>query len=769
MLNKKLLFKLVSIISCLTLLLAQTPALAYTPPSPPPTPEPPSLPSSPPPTPEPPSLPSPPPTPVPPPLPQENLSQTTETQTAENSVTGPDSQNESITSDTTQTQVENQNQGQVTNTLDSSSITGGNQASFNSGAAMVQTGVANSQLIVTSLLNKNYSALVDPSNPLNQNPANQMTGPGSENQTLTETLLDNSILNQNIGDVQNQIKVNSISGLNQTDYNTGTGTVQTDEANAQLTLLNMVNTNVTGEGGIKTFNVYDELKEDIYFTMSEVEKVNNFSAGDPNGSYQSANGIVVQNSLTGPESENNATASSEINDTTQNENTGSIKNDIEINALSGMNGASKNTGAGDISTGDSNAAASIVNFLNTNLNVPQWLIGVVNIFGTLVGDIILPRPEDSPSSQTTTQIAQNSTTGAQSQNEALNSNQNTTNFQNYNNAEVLNNVDAQAVTGQNNSSYNTGPGQIQDGDADVSTQEVNVANQNVISDQPLWIVIVNKMGEWVGYIVGEEPGQNIAGSPEFFQSSDQTAQNFATGPESQNSAVTSQTSETNVANQNTGKIENNIKILSDSGDNQTAYNTLGGAIQTGDAKTGLDLVNFINNNFTGQSLAILIVNVFGEWVGKVIPPTEELPSENQDPAQDNQDSGVGGPENPSSAPPQDSQNTSNTANNSSSETGNQTTSNNQTPAAGSQNIYSQNFSFASFLPSGFISYPSSANQSQFDFLRGLFVSPAFARGSEATSEGNPASSPNILLVIIGSLVVITKRKFFFHTLPELLF
>jgi hypothetical protein len=693
-----------------------------------------------------------------------------EIQTAENSVTGPDSQNQSSVSDTTQTQVENQNQGQIINNLDSSSITGGNQASFNSGAAMVQTGVANSQLIVTSLLNKNYSALVDPSNPLNQNPSNQVTGPDSQNQSLTESLLDNSVLNQNIGDVQNKIKVDSISGLNNTDYNTGTGSVQTDAANAQLTLLNMVNTNVTGEGGIKTFNVYDELKQDIYFKMSEVEDVNKFLAGNPNNSYQSANGIVVQNSATGPESENSATASSEIKDETKNDNTGSIKNDIDINALSGMNGASKNTGAGDISTGDSNAAASIVNFLNTNLNVPQWLIGVVNIFGTLIGDIILPRPEDSAPTQTTTQIAQNSTTGLNSENEALNANQNTTNFQNYNNAEVLNNVDTQAITGQNDSSYNTGAGQIQDGNASVSTQEVNVANQNVISDQPLWIVIVNKMGEWVGYIVGEEPGQNIAGSPEFFQSTEQEAQNFVTGPDSQNNATVTQTTDTSIENQNQGKIENNIKILSDSGDNQTAYNTLGGAIQTGDAKTGLDLVNFINNNFTGQSLAILIVNVFGEWVGKVIPPTEELPpTENQD---ENQDSGAGGPQNPPSTPPQNSEtNPSNTANNSPSETSNQTNSNSQTSFSGSQNLYSQSFGYASFLSTrSVISYPSPDNQYQIDFLRGLFVSPVFAKGSEATAEGGlNSTSPNILLFIIGFLVVITKRRFFFQTLPELLF
>ncbi len=645
---------------------------------------------------------------------------------------------------------------------------------------MVQTGVANSQLIVTSLLNKNYSDLVDPNNPLNQNTSNEITGPESQNQSLTESLLDNSVLNENIGDVQNKIKIDSISGLNQTDYNTGGGEIQTDDANAQLTLLNMVNTNVTGEGGIKTFNVYDELKEDIYFKMSEVEDVNQFLAGNPNSSYESANGIVVQNSVTGPESENQAQASSETNEEIKNQNTGSVQNDIEINALSGKNSSSKNTGEGDISTGDSNAAASVVNFLNTNLNVPQWLVGVVNIFGKLVGDIILPRSdEDSSPDQIISPLAQNSSTGPGSENQAQNSNQNTTNFENYNEAEVLNHIDAQAVTGQNESSYNTGAGEIKDGDATVSTQNVNVANQNIVSDEPLWLVVVNKLGEWVGYIVGEDPGETIAGSEEFFMSSETTAENFITGPDSQNSSEATQVSETNVENQNQGKIENNIKILSDSGDNQTSYNTLGGSIETGDAKTGLDLVNFINNNFTGQSLAILVVNVLGEWVGRVIPPTEELPNDTSE----SQDVALGGPQNPptntENPPAETTTIPAQTSNNDSSQeqgganSQSDSQENSLLSSGSSSGSLGQGFGFASFLPSGrFIPHSSSTDQGQNqypDFLRGLFVSPAFAKGAEATQGGSSTTpTPNILLFIIGFLVVITKRRFFFHTLPELL-
>jgi len=617
----KFLIKVIILFFAFNLALYQ-PILALDGPTPPTPPTAPTAPTAPNPPPSPPPPPTPPTPPTAPGTAPESSSQPTQTNEASNTATGANSDNQSSVNNTETTQVDNQNQGQVDNDISSQTNTGGNSASYNTGGGQILTGDANQSLTVYTNLNQNTTLSADGGLSINNQANNLLTGSDSENNSNLNNSLNNTLNNNNNGSLTNKISLDSISGQNTSSGNTGTALVKTGNASADLALVSAVNTNVTGTGGIKTFNVYDTQTGDIVFKVDDFSNNNEFQNGNPQGAYQQTDKAVVDNSITGADSTNNSSVNNTTDQSVDNKNQAVLKNDITINAVTGENNTSDNTGKGDIQTGDAKAVASLVNFLNTNLVVDEWMIGVVNVFGTLVGDIVLPAsPTGGPAGETgstgsNTSNGGNSVTGADSSNNSQTTNTTSDSFTNYNNAEVLNNIETTAVTGANTASYNTGPGLVQDGNATVNTSAVTVANSNVQDDGgTLWLVLVNKMGQWVGQIIGEPQGQTTAGN--LVQTSNQL-----TGPESSNSSQLTNQNSTSVTNNNNGKIENNINIVAKTGENAGSYNTLGGDIQAGDANIAVSLVNFVNTNLKGKKLMIAIVNVFGEWIGDVIPPDQ---------------------------------------------------------------------------------------------------------------------------------------------------
>ncbi|MBI5452742.1 hypothetical protein HY945_04735, partial [Candidatus Gottesmanbacteria bacterium] len=74
---------------------------------------------------------------------------------------------------------------------------------------------------------------------------------------------------------------------------------------------------------------------------------------------------------------------------------------------------------------------------------------------------------------------------------------------------------------------------------------------------------------------------------------------------------------------NTASISNNITANSDTGNNKAEYNTGAGEIETGNAKTGLNLVNMVNTNVVAKKFVAVIVNVLGAFLGNVITPGQQ--------------------------------------------------------------------------------------------------------------------------------------------------
>src|SRR3989338_10863063 len=224
--------------------------------------------------------------------------------------------------------------------------------------------------------------------------------------------------------------------------------------------------------------------------------------------------ILTANTNTGALSDNVATFQSDSNTNIENSNTANITSNLETMANTGDNTSSFNTGGGLISTGKTDVSVSnttIANKNDVNDEGTVWMI-IVNEAGKWVGHIIgAPYGSNYASNslgatQTTVNNIPyytdtfNTSTGADSQNNATYSQTDNTTVTNTNEAAITNNITANADTGSNKASSNTGAGIIDTGNAKVALNLVNVANTNVTAKKFI-AVIVNVLGEFLGNII----------------------------------------------------------------------------------------------------------------------------------------------------------------------------------------------------------------------------------------------------------------------------
>ncbi|OGG26635.1 hypothetical protein A2960_00490 [Candidatus Gottesmanbacteria bacterium RIFCSPLOWO2_01_FULL_39_12b] len=461
-------------------------------------------------------------------------------------------------------------------------------------------------------------------------PANLNTGALSTN-TATETLEQKyEQLNKNLADLQNKIDAVTATGNNLANFNTLNGQVYTGDALSTINQLNKLNSNISGMGGFAVFNIYDNHAGDIVFKLAD----NNVTGG-----FSSASGNVSKNSDTGPGSSNLADGQSSFTVKEANGNDAKIVNDIVLQSSTGNNTASMNTGDGIVKTGNATSIGNVVNLANTNLNVSNWLFGVVNIFGTLAGNIILPKGSSTSSNTSNSAgvLSENSNTGFGSTNNATYDNTSLATFDNANTANITSYVEASANSGNNSSSTNTGGGNIVSGSSDVAVSNSTIANTNTNNEEGIvWMVIVNEAGKWVGHIIGSPWGESSAsnslpissttgGAGQTTYTADSV--NSGTGAFSTNDASYDSSTNSTVTNNNTAEIINNISANADTGNNTATYNTGTSSIETGNAKVGLNLVNMVNTNVVAKKFVAILVNVLGKFLGDVIPPDAQNTSQ----------------------------------------------------------------------------------------------------------------------------------------------
>lgn len=485
------------------------------------------------------------------------------------------------------------------------------------GDVEIDTGDATNATSVTNAGNNNLagSAVSGPGGS-GATVANTANGTGSDNNGSAVIDNTNNTNQNNSATVNTDLNSSTVTGDNTASDNVGDASIETGDANTTGTVLTMVNTNAEGIM-VSEFNIVDDQIGDVVLDFAANCII---GCGGP---------TEVSNTGNGSNSTNDASTDTTNTTNTTQENDAQIGNDLVLTADTGSNTTSSNTGGdSSITTGDANVAANVMTFANNNI-AGNVIYGIVNIFGDLIGDIIFPESQLTICCGSSV-TAQNTGNGSSSDNSANINVIDTDNTFQSNTADITNDLTFDANTGDNSASRNTGgDSTINTGDTNVDVNLLNIANSN-LSGGNWWIVLVNDITlGWVGKIMGAPDGAMFAGSEGSDFAVDEngfiTATNNKNGTNSTNDASAS-TTNTNTTNQtNNADINNNLNLTANTGNNSANDNTGGNSnIKTGDATIVANLVNFVNNNISGNGkIFVTVVNVFGSWLGDFISPGQK--------------------------------------------------------------------------------------------------------------------------------------------------
>lgn len=455
--------------------------------------------------------------------------------------------------DTSQTQIDNS--ATVENSATTSSDTGSNTINPTPTPTPDETNTEQTQTDVIPTPTSNVADATPESNLTDTTASDSSLT--TEDPTPTPTP-ESGITATNSAEVSNSISSTSETGENSvTTENSETPTatesaINTGDAVSETSLQNTINTNsINSEVVYQTVNIF-------------VEENGNINLSDPftiAASAISENGDqpVINISVT---SVNNYTYLS--NDIVSTANTG-------INTINGGEAAL-------INTGDAYSIVSLLNQVNFTIINSKLHIVTINIFGKLNGNIILPDV--------------NASTLCDGCGISLSID---------NNANLTNNVDSTAVTGQNSIE---GSGTITTGNAQSSVNNINLVNTNLVgvNAQVLYITV---FGTWDGNFIGwGNFGPQSGGASLVF---------IYLGPASGNGNGCATCSGT-INIQNSAFVTNNVTSLANTGGNSINGN---GTIQTGQSFSAVSLINLINTNFINSIGFFGFINIFGDWAGDI--------------------------------------------------------------------------------------------------------------------------------------------------------
>jgi uncharacterized repeat protein (TIGR01451 family) len=374
---------------------------------------------------------------------------------------------------------------------------------------------------------------------------------------------ETEVSNDNDAEVGNDIDLEGDTGDNTASSNSGDSTILTGDANLVVGLVNTVNTNIINSDFSNfLFNIFG------------------FLAGD----------INLSDLLDESFSNNNSLSTTECLDV-NNENDGTIDNDIVIDGSTGSNTAESQDGDATIITGDVNASANIFNLLNTNIISSNWTNLMINVFDDWVGDLVLP--------------GQGKISDFLNQGTACLGSCGTS-ITNSNEGGVNNDVSINADTGSNDAASDSST--IITGDANAETEIFNMVNTNSVGGK--WLLIaINVFGDWKGNIFSLPAGLGAVDDMNGVNIYNLDSENFDE-PTGGNTTL-------NVVNDNTGFIQNSILVNVSTGDNSAESENGEATIITGNANVMANLVNILNSNLIGSNWLMGMINIFGNWQGNL--------------------------------------------------------------------------------------------------------------------------------------------------------
>ncbi len=434
------------------------------------------------------------------------------------------------TSETVKNLVEiiNTNSIKVVNEVKGQALTGQNQvvagdegrdALIASGDINVFTNVLN--VVNTNLLNSKIVEIAENFNNLSADVL--LNEPETRPQELTQDLVSQvctallceslnsfNLTNRNYAEVENTVDLLGHSGQNFMQNIEERGTIRSGDVNAVVNILNIVNSNLlNSRWTIASINVFGDWEGDLVLP-SELYFTDFMSIGATQNSdisVEDINKVIIN-----VENDNNVEVSNNIlvdSDSGQN----------ELEATGTPDGKKGELENSQIAAGQSDGAANVKNFLNTNVFNGRWYLGMVNTLGNWSGDIF-SLPEEvalgtTPAGlsffasnqkdndllyqkfeETIAEISKRSTT--------------TVDILNQNQAKLTNNVDLRSYSGENQiAGEQIDEGRIFAGNTYALANILNFANTNLINAD-LHVGMVNVLGRWNGNIVFGFPDLTVS-------------------------------------------------------------------------------------------------------------------------------------------------------------------------------------------------------------------------------------------------------------------
>ncbi len=385
--------------------------------------------------------------------------------------------------------------------------------------------------------------------------------PAPTNSDSSSSNNDPTTQNQNTATIGNNDNSAATSGNATVSDNQRGGNATSGDADATAALINAIasTSNLSGSGlQTFTYNLNGTNNGNIVIDPNDIMPASTSGAGTGFG----------QNTV-------NAT------------NNDTINNNLNLAAKTGDATVSGNGKGGNATSGNATTEADIINLIESLISDKKSFLGVVNINGTLNGNIELP-------ANLIDSLLSRSGGGSSSNPSVIAAN----------NISVNNNVSLTAATGNASVTDNGRGGNAASGDATTKLNIYNLINSQIVGGNVL-LVFVNVMGNWYGLLMNAPAGTTSAA--------------LGGGIHQDTSVPASQVLATN-----NETINNNVTLTSTTGNALVSNNGRGGNATTGNATAVADIVNILGAQIDLSGwLGILVINVFGTWNGSLTlaPPT----------------------------------------------------------------------------------------------------------------------------------------------------
>ncbi|MEW6610461.1 MAG: hypothetical protein AB1352_02440 [Patescibacteria group bacterium] len=440
--------------------------------------------------------------------------------------------------------------------------------------------------------------------------ANNSDNTGEGNFTNSDTVqTDTSIETTNISDVTNREVIGSDSGNNTLEFGQ------------------------RGEGGITTGQSSATAKGDFELNTTEVRETGEMTP-DQTGCADCwavwNMGSVALNENTSEDSANQATADVDRDYTVVNTNIAYLGNDYLISGNSGHNRVRAGFSFKDgwVETGNVKVRSNIINKVNTNIidfnGVKAiWRPFVLDINGEYDEDIDLFELIASRFGGTRGIFANanNTNTGEDSLNLSAASIEENTTVEVNNQGLIENDYAIVGSSGANSIFAGTKVKRtrVDTGNVDVSTNLFNLVNTNIIGSEAT-VAVINIFGNFKKNILLPSFDQIFPSvGPRIATDADASASIEGATGDSINNAVAIATNDTEITVQNWGGVNNELKNVGNTGNNENVFgdDVDNINVKTGKAKTQTNVLTLANRTCIGCGWFSGFFNILGDWSGRV--------------------------------------------------------------------------------------------------------------------------------------------------------